>query len=929
MMSPRTLAFVAPLAAALVLGSARPSSAQARQVDIATDATDTANSADTEPSIAVNPTNPLDIAVVAFSGNWTATTSAPVWKSADGGLTWRRVAQIPQPAAGLVGPRDQKVAFDAAGQLHIAELGSNAGGTNFDFIMRQTGAADAALTAGASFGDDQPHLDIDRSSGACSGRLYSPWLNFGLALERTMVTNSANRGVAVTNVGAGNNTTFRNRTSRVAIAPNGRVYVIYKTREGGGTAEPNALENAHFRVNRSDDCGATWTGLGAAGVSVHGAGAVQTFFTTQFGNPPRKVARARSSDAWIAADPGDGDVYAAFVQRDGSGFGQVFVARSTDMGVTWNATRVTDGTHHSAFPEVAVADNGTIGVLYIDFDDNGTVTNFRHRFARSFDNGATWNDQILQSMDPAGIANAASGFLWGDYEGLTAQGNTFYGVYTGQSTGRTTLQLDPIFFRESAFQTPPKIQITGPLVFPDTCGLTPVTATLDICNGGGGPLTVFPITSSSPAFSVLTPTGGFPLSVAAGACFPLQVRFTPTGPGPASATLTVPSDDPANLTVTVTAQANVGQSRIVSMITDSGSFGEKCAAPNRFRDLPITLNNAGSCPLVVTGVSSSSPDFQIPQVLAFPMVVAPGDNIEVPIRFQPSTPGAKASTITFANNDPATPSKAVSVTGLVPPTYVCQPPTFAAVDGSVGPTWGSGRTGNYTVTTGGRVLGSFGPQRTFAIQAEGDYRFYPGRQEGQIDTGLLYRRGILQFGAAGAFKQANLRAEQNGGALSQATFTVDALLPTIRVGFFASKGLHETSVVGEHEVAGPLSGGVLPIGSTDRLLHVVDQIGGYVQRQIFPLWWLDAHGEFLNRHAPGVSNSAGLAVRASRLLLPGIVGTVQFDVNESFLGPHPVGTITAGLTFGRWSRPSDYGNPVNPLGTIGPTLHYEVFDRVR
>lgn len=44
----------------------------------------------------------------------------------------------------------------------------------------------------------------------------------------------------------------------------------------------------------------------------------------------------------------------------------------------------------------------------------------------------------------------ASGFLWGDYEGLTAIGQTFYGVFTGQSNGRATSQLDPIFFKESA-----------------------------------------------------------------------------------------------------------------------------------------------------------------------------------------------------------------------------------------------------------------------------------------------------------------------------------------------------------------------------------------------------------------------------------------------------------------------------------------------
>jgi hypothetical protein len=136
-------------------------------------------------------------------------------------------------------------------------------------------------------------------------------------------------------------------------------------------------------------------------------------------------------------------------------------------------------------------------------------------------------------------------------------------------------------------------------------------------------------------------------------------------------------------------------------------------------------------------------------------------------------------------------------------------------------------------------------------------------------------------------------------------------------------------VVSEAAVVGAPSGGVQPIAVLEHLVQVVDQVGGSVQRQLTPTWWLDANAMFLNRHAPGVSNTAGAAVRASRSLLPGIVASVQFDVNESYLGAHPVGTVTVGLTFGRWSRPQDYANPVNPLGTILPTLHYELFDRVR
>jgi len=920
------------LAAAIIIRTAGASDAQVRQVNVATDATDPSNLGDTEPSIAVNPRNPQEVVIVAFSEKWSATQMAPVWKSDDGGLTWRKVRQIPQPQAGLAGPGDQKVAFDSNGRLHVAELGSGMGGRQ-DFIFRQTGAADAALTVGASFGDDQPHLDIDlRTTGTCAGRLYSPWLNFNVANERSSVANSANRGVNITSVGAGDNSTFPNRTSRTAIAPNGRVFLIYKTREGGITADPNAFENAHFRVMRSDNCGATWNAIGAAGVSIHGAAAVQTFFTEQFGNPAggRLVARARSSDAWIAADPGDGDIYAAFVRRDGSGFGQIFVARSTDQGVTWASTRVTDGTHHSAFPEIAVAANGVVGVLYVDFDDNGTVTQYRHHFARSFDNGANWNDQTLQSMNAQGLAGARDAFLWGDYEGLTASGNTFYGVYTGEATGRTTAQLDPIFFRDTAFATPPKIQTTSPLVFPNACGTAPLVATMNVCNSGGAPLTVFPISSSSPNFAVSVPSGGFPVSIGAGSCFPFQVTFTPSGPGAASATFTIPSDDPVNLSVAVTAQANVGQATAVALIADTGVFGNVCVKPSNFRDLDLTINNSGSCPLSVTSLASSSGEFQLPQVLNFPLSVAPGDSIAVPIRFEPTSSGAKSSTLTVSTNDPLTPVKSVAVSGTAPPAYVCSPPVFSSIDAAVGPTFGTGRTGNYTVNGSGRVLKPFGHDNTFGVQIQGEYLFYPGRQEGQVDAALLYRHGVWQAGVGGSFKTANLRAEVGSGALTEFAGSFDVLLPTIRFGAFGSKGLKETDVVGLSERVGAAVPGGQPILVFERVAHTVDTLGGDVQVDLVPAsWWLDANAAFLNRHAPGVSNTAGGAVRVSNQVFPWLVAFAQVDVNESFISSNAVGTVTVGVTIGRWPKPQDWSNPVNPLGTLIPRLRYEVFDRVR
>lgn len=506
------------VALALVLAPPPQVLAQATIVDIATDLTDPSNLADTEPSIAVNPVNPMEIAIVSFSENWGPGIAAPVWKSTDGGTTWGKVFQIPEPVAGLPGPGDQKIAFDNAGNLYVAELGFP---PRQDFIYRQTGGPNALLTPGAVYGDDQPHLDVDRAATSpCFNQLYSPWLNFNLTNERSTVSASNNQGAATNNVAAGDNSTFPNRTTRIAIAANGAAYIIYKTREGSAGGN---FENAHFRVNRSDDCGATWTGLGGtAGVSVHGAAAVQTFFTTSFGNPAKgKVARARSSDAWIAADPGDGDVYAAYVDQDGSGFGQVYVARSTNQGATWTSTRVTDGNNHSAFPEIAVADNGAVGVLYVDFDDSGTNTIFRHRFARSFDDGATWTDQVLQSMDPGPLANAVSGFLWGDYEGLTALGNQFYGVFTGESIGRTTPQLDPIFFTESAGPVMPTITWNpAALTYGSALGPAQLNATITAVVGGA--------TVTVPGTSTYTPSAGT-CPLAAGT-HTLTVSFTPTDP---------------------------------------------------------------------------------------------------------------------------------------------------------------------------------------------------------------------------------------------------------------------------------------------------------------------------------------------------------------------------------------------------------------
>jgi hypothetical protein len=425
--------------------------------DIATDETDPCDLADSEPSLAVNPNNNLEIVALTFAEGWgphvckkteDQKDKAPIWKSLDGGLTWEKKFVIPQTRTIQFGPYDQVVSFDRSGKLFIAAM--DEGGNSVIYTENDAGV----LVASSPYGQDQPVLDLDRTSTSkCFGRIYSAWSDTDHQPNSiSMVSNSQNpTHIENRSVGFSD---FPNRTARIAIGPDGTVYAIYKTQEG---AIDDHFESVHFRLVRSSDCGSSWEKLDTGGVSLSGSNLARTWFTRNdgdgFGNQSKgKTNRSRSSDAWITVNGQDGTVYVAFVNTGPDGVTQIHIAVSKDRGDTWSITHIPNEKHHSAFPEIAVAENGAVGVLYVDFDDSGTTTVFRHLFARSHDGGATWDQKVLQTMDLLDISNDEPDFIWGDYEGLIANGNTFYGVFTGESINRTNKQLDPIFFKISATQ---------------------------------------------------------------------------------------------------------------------------------------------------------------------------------------------------------------------------------------------------------------------------------------------------------------------------------------------------------------------------------------------------------------------------------------------------------------------------------------------
>lgn len=104
--------------------------------------------------------------------------------------------------------------------------------------------------------------------------------------------------------------------------------------------------------------------------------------------------------------------------------------------------------------------------------------------------------------------------------------------------------------------------------------------------------------------------------------------------------------------------------RLVTAVADSGAFGNVC--PGAHEDMNLVLSNSGFGMLSVSNIASSSGDFELPSVMAYPIAIASGDSIALPIRFQPSGFGPVSATITVFSDDPEG-SKQIQVSGASNP----------------------------------------------------------------------------------------------------------------------------------------------------------------------------------------------------------------------------------------------------------------------
>jgi hypothetical protein len=183
---------------------------------------------------------------------------------------------------------------------------------------------------------------------------------------------------------------------------------------------------------------------------------------------------------------------------------------------------------------------------------------------------------------------------------------------------------------------------------------------LTLSNSGVNTIPITGITSSAAEF-IVPNVLNFPFTIEPGNAIQVPIRFLPTSFGAHSATITVETGLFQSRTIDVSGVSRAPELDLI--FPTNGEYGDVCVGDNL--DLPLTLLNSSPCPLAVTHITSSSGQFTVADVQSFPIGIAPGTAVTIPIRFAPTSFGSKSAIITVTSEDPAGP-KTVSVSGRAP-----------------------------------------------------------------------------------------------------------------------------------------------------------------------------------------------------------------------------------------------------------------------
>lgn len=312
------------------------------------------------------------------------------------------------PLKNLDGSGDPVVRFDADGNLYIAGIAFNRNFdqpdrpvdnvvyvAKYDFTPGSAATASTTTTAGTPphftyagttivdrgavgfavpnqpFGFagefvDKEWMEVDSNSPAdspCAGNVYVTWTSFhGVGGNFPIKFSGSSDGGASFSNGktistGGRAGTVRTQGSDIAVAPDGTIYVAYRTFTSNS-------DPASIQIVKSTDCGKHWS---------------QPVTTNNALSSPQApgVAFRTPTFAFVATDSSNSNIVYVAYQNFVAGDYDVYVQRSMDGGATWDApTQVnTDPRNrHQIWPTIEVS-SGALHVAWYDFRNSTTSAN--------------------------------------------------------------------------------------------------------------------------------------------------------------------------------------------------------------------------------------------------------------------------------------------------------------------------------------------------------------------------------------------------------------------------------------------------------------------------------------------------------------------------------------------------------------------------
>jgi hypothetical protein len=398
---------------------------------------------DSEPNLAVNPSNTQHIAASAFTPDPMGAANAPIYISTDGGRSWVLNSIVPgnDPKTGT---HDITLRFGSTGNVLYAAIQAG-DATNLLKILRTNDftSANPMTELVTRQGVDQPYLEAISFAGR--DRVFVGYSDLQVQGTAT-VDRSLNAATAPAPVPLDmrpRGTCHKGAPSiRPALHKSGTIYAAFFRWTRCGSAP--GVYHTDVIVVRDDNF--------AAGPSSAFTALREQPAPEGDGMPGVRVAKDRSvpfglqilgfqragSRISIAVDPNNKQkVYVAWGDGADAANYALHVRRSSDGGATWSSNDLRT-IPSSTNPSLAINSRGRVGLLYQKLTGTASNQRWETHLERSDDNFATSPmDLILHNApDTVGHEQGRNDVPLGDYNQLMAVRQAFYGVFSGNNQPR-------------------------------------------------------------------------------------------------------------------------------------------------------------------------------------------------------------------------------------------------------------------------------------------------------------------------------------------------------------------------------------------------------------------------------------------------------------------------------------------------------------